>query len=181
MTTTPNRRDELGTFLNDAGLKGRMVEVGCAHGGFARIVLKTWAGKQLFLVDLWSKQDPNVYRERTNETANFEEWYEGCKTLQREDDRVTLVRLESTKAASMFGDEVFDCVYIDANHAGEAVVLDLNAWYPKVKVGGLFGGHDYCEGYSDGHWCGVKPAVEKWMGDKAFTVTDCSSWWHRKP
>ena len=40
-------------------------------------------------------------------------------------------------------DESLDFVYIDANHAYDWVVQDIELWYPKVKKGGILWGHDY--------------------------------------
>jgi hypothetical protein len=34
-------------------------------------------------------------------------------------------------------------VYIDANHLYEAVTVDIKTWLPKVKIGGILGGHDF--------------------------------------
>jgi hypothetical protein len=42
-----------------------------------------------------------------------------------------------------FPDEFFDFIYIDADHTYEGIKRDLIDWYPKVKVGGVFCGHDY--------------------------------------
>jgi hypothetical protein len=36
-----------------------------------------------------------------------------------------------------------DLVYIDACHSYECVRNDLNAWFGKVKKGGIIAGHDY--------------------------------------
>ena len=36
-----------------------------------------------------------------------------------------------------------DFVYVDAGHKYDDVKSDINAWYPKVKPGGVFGGHDF--------------------------------------
>lgn len=36
-----------------------------------------------------------------------------------------------------------DFVFIDADHSYEAVKKDIEAWYLKVKKGGIFAGHDY--------------------------------------
>ena len=49
---------------------------------------------------------------------------------------------ESVKASSIFKDEVCDFVYIDADHSYEAVKADIEAWLPKVKVGGVLAGDD---------------------------------------
>ena len=48
---------------------------------------------------------------------------------------------------SLFEDNFFDFVYIDANHEFPFIFEDINNWYPKVKGGGLLGGHDFYHGY----------------------------------
>ena len=45
----------------------------------------------------------------------------------------------SVKAAENFEDAYFDWVYIDALHTEAALATDLEAWYPKVRAGGLRG------------------------------------------
>ena len=49
----------------------------------------------------------------------------------------------------MFKNEELDFGFIDANHKFEAVTLDMNIWYPKIKMGGILAGHDYL---SDGEY-----------------------------
>jgi cephalosporin hydroxylase len=51
----------------------------------------------------------------------------------------------------------FDLVYIDASHLEENVVADLEAWYPKVRAGGLLCGHDW------GYYEGVEKAVHRFL------------------
>jgi hypothetical protein len=36
-----------------------------------------------------------------------------------------------------------DFVYLDADHAHASVKADLAAWFPLVKSGGVFAGHDW--------------------------------------
>lgn len=49
----------------------------------------------------------------------------------------------SWEAADSFADGSVDFVFIDASHDYESVSKDLAAWWPKVKPGGMFAGHDY--------------------------------------
>jgi predicted O-methyltransferase YrrM len=51
---------------------------------------------------------------------------------------------DSQSAAEIVGDATFDLVFIDADHRYEAVLRDIAAWMPKVRVGGILCGHD-CE------------------------------------
>jgi predicted O-methyltransferase YrrM len=62
--------------------------------------------------------------------------------------------MSSLEAAAQFEDNSIDFVFIDAAHEYEFVKEDIAAWYPKVKPGGLFAGHDY-------NWTGVHKAVSE--------------------
>jgi hypothetical protein len=64
------------------------------------------------------------------------------------DGRAKFVHGRSPEAAKQFPDKMFDFVFIDADHSFEAVTLDIAAWRPKIKDGGLLCGHDY--GYDEG-------------------------------
>lgn len=55
----------------------------------------------------------------------------------------TIVKADSADAASDFADESLDFVFIDADHQYDAVIRDLEAWWPKIKPNGRIGGHDY--------------------------------------
>ena len=90
---------------------------------------------------------------------------------------VKFVRNFSYEASLDFPDEHFDFIYIDAAHDYDSVVEDLNAWWPKLKQGGLFSGHDY---FPDtriwrGKECGVYKAVNEFViqkNTKVHHVTD---------
>jgi predicted O-methyltransferase YrrM len=95
---------------------------------------------------------------------------------------------KSVDVATQFKDDYFDYIYIDGAHDYMNVLRDINAWYPKVKKGGIFAGHDL--------WFdGVKQAVldfmekreEKVLGvyplnAKKISPSDAEAcdWWIRK-
>ena len=56
-----------------------------------------------------------------------------------------LLRKKSLDASKDFSDNSLDVVYIDGDHTYEGVKTDINAWWPKVKVGGVLCGDDYVE------------------------------------
>lgn len=178
----PAHRDQLGEWLNDNNLLGVGVEVGVLTGAYSRIVLAKWNGKQYHMVDPWCKQDPLDYRESTNDFADWEGAYHECKEMQTTDHRVILHRQTSEQASKHFDDASLDWCFIDGNHALEWVLKDMDLWWPKIKPGGLFGGHDYGDLIGGGWYCEVKSAVDQWSLKNACRVelTPCSSWWIRK-
>lgn len=174
-------RDTLGQYLNERGLTGAMAEIGVLAGSFSRRVLSEWKGKVYYMVDLWVPQPSEVYRENT-EGRDYNALYQECLDVAKKDPRVTIIRDDSVHAAESIPDGFLDCVFIDANHSYEAVRADMIAWFPKVKVGGIFAGHDYGNDTNPPHWCEVKRAVDEWMSDhnRMFTYSRCNSWWHVK-
>lgn len=56
---------------------------------------------------------------------------------------INVNRMTSEQASYLFENDSLDFVFIDAEHNYESVMHDMLHWYPKVKVGGYIGGHDY--------------------------------------
>ena len=77
---------------------------------------------------------------------------------------ITPIKEISWEAAKHYNDNTLDFVFIDAGHDYASVIKDLNAWYPKVKIGGIISGHDYTQ-----PTCGVKKAVDEFFNDKKIT------------
>lgn len=57
--------------------------------------------------------------------------------------KVKILEHDSSFAATKIENESLDFVFLDACMTYEQEVQDLNDWYPKVKKGGLFAGHDW--------------------------------------
>ena len=58
-----------------------------------------------------------------------------------------------------------DAVYVDGAHEHDAVLADLNAYWPLVRPGGVIFGDDYCA-----EWPGVVAAVEAFAAARRLSV-----------
>lgn len=61
-------------------------------------------------------------------------------------DCINVHKMDSAASAQMFDDESVDFCFVDASHVAEDVQRDIEAWWPKIKLGGTLGGHDYSWG-----------------------------------
>lgn len=173
-------RDGLGNFLNQYGLLGEAVEVGTLTGDYARQIMSQWKGRKLHCIDPFEQQSDEVYKEPVNRT-DWASVIQSCQSMAIQySPRVELHKAYSPQAASLFEDESLDAVFIDGNHSYEAVSNDILAWWPKVQVGGVFGGHDF---RNDTIWpqnCEVKKAVLEFLdrtGLRMHYTAPCGSWW----
>jgi len=90
---------------------------------------------------------------------------------------ITPVKMDSVQASSRYEDRSLDFVFIDGSHLYEAVLADIHAWLPKVKIGGFLGGHDY--GNMGEPLNGVQKAVDEIFGDDKRTYNPgWGSWLH---
>lgn len=144
-------REELAKHFKKLGFK-KGAEVGVYLGYYSRILLDTIPGLELLCVDWWKQK---TYRERAYpvvlETMSK---YPGAK----------VIRGKSVKVAKTVEDESLDFVFIDADHSYEAVKEDIEAWTPKVRMGGIVSGHDYYVFRSGND--GVIRAVDEFVKDK---------------
>ena len=65
----------------------------------------------------------------------------------------------SYNVVNKFLNKSIDFIYIDAEHTYESVKKDLELYLPKLKVGGIIGGHDYHH-----VWPGVCKAIDETLG-----------------
>lgn len=129
-----------------------VVEVGVALGGHAEFILNHTDVDQYFGVDPYMSYDPNdgFQHEIANFSPfglqkNFDYLYQWVKNVRLSpyQKRCQLIRKPSAEAAFDFDDESIDCIFIDGDHRYDAVLEDLNAWFPKLKPGHLILGDDY--------------------------------------
>jgi hypothetical protein len=149
-------RNEFGKLLNEMDLLGYAVEVGTHRGVFARTLLKKWKGKMLHCIDPWENLPGYEDQARFLDGGGMSRHddYEVCvKSLKEYKGRFTLTKATSMEVVQDFGDETLDFVYIDGDHSYSAVKTDLQAWWPKLKLGGVLAGHDIImPGSTDDNW-----------------------------
>jgi len=85
---------------------------------------------------------------------------------------INMLNMISWNAAKRFDDNSVDFCYVDAGHSYEAVTNDLEAWWPKMRPGAMFGGDDYTKGYP-----GVQQAVWDFFGPQDIKVRRAGRCW----
>jgi len=165
-------RHELPELLNRRGLIGDAVEIGVKRGRYSEQLLGSWQGRRLISVDPWTAAAANEYVDRANvEQARHDGYYEETRArLAPFGDRSEIWRLTSHEAAARIADASLDFVSVDARHDTESVLEDLEAWFPKVRPGGILAGHDYADGVFPQGVFGVKSAVDSFFGARGISV-----------
>lgn len=155
----------------------KIAEIGVEYGGFTDIYYQPYY--EINLVDLWTTEGNDYYFSKR--PGQVEYGYEQIYKKYNHKDNVRLIKKRSVDASKLFEDEYFDWVYIDADHAYEAVKEDIIHWLPKLKTGGVISGHDFDPDPNDVNFkmYGVEKAVREFFKDD-FELTSESyykSWY----
>jgi len=131
-------------------------------------VVDTWRGSLEHQQDAWDAQEAMI-----NDTA-FDIFKLNLISVK---DHFNPIKLPSIEASKLYQDKSLDFVYIDAAHEYEFVKPDIEAWLPKVKVGGYIGGHDY-QNYTmpSGSSFGVIQAVDETFKGDIELLKGSGSW-----
>lgn len=85
-------------------------------------------------------------------------------------EHIKPVQAVSWEGAAFYADGSLDFVFIDAAHDYDSVTRDLKAWYPKIKKGGIFAGHDYRQN------CGAFYAVNDFFKGQYTVAKEGPCW-----
>ncbi len=111
------------------------VEIGISTGVNALTMLKMFSLSRLFLVD------PYQFYKGIDKRGAWKHARQ-CAAKSLEPYNVTFIFKQASEAVDEIPNNL-DFVYIDGNHNYEFVKQDIANYYPKVREGGLLGGHDY--------------------------------------
>jgi len=146
------------------------VEIGVDLGLNSKNIMNHLNIKKLYLIDPYS----GVYSRITGN-----ERYNTAKRRLKKYEQTGKViwKIMTSEKAAMEVPNDLDFVYIDGDHSKEGVKKDLLLWYPKVKPGGTFGGHDFC-----GSAIGVIEAVVEFTQQQNLKLYgNINDWWVIKP
>jgi len=120
------------------GLVG--VEIGIWNGGNAEAVLGHIKPKKYYMIDPYKASDEYIGPQFSQ--AEFDKTYNVMYDFFSKFDSVSIMKMTSLEASSLVPNGL-DFVYIDGAHDYINKTLDLNLWYPKVRIGGVVGGDDF--------------------------------------
>ena len=130
-------------------------EVGVWQGANAKNILENLDIEKLYLVDCYRLYDFESQVKGTGFTdKKLKETKEKiahsineaklvAKEKLKDFKNIVWIQKMSHEAAKQIEDESLDFAYIDGNHECGFVMLDIISWMPKVKIGGILGGHDF--------------------------------------
>lgn len=171
------------------------VEVGVAAGKTSAYLLATFPTLHLTCVDKWIPPWAQTPYAQTHDmfaqgdaAAHDERHVKAIAVTRPHRQRVTLLQASSENVATSAPDAWYDFVFIDGDHSYEGVLEDLENWWPKIRAGGLFCGHDYCDVVDeqglDVRGRGVAKAVKHFLSEQKqvkFLVAEGGVWWSIKP
>lgn len=122
--------------------------LGCSTSYMAVEILNSGKHIQFDVVDTWqgSSNEIDGAHVLATETDIFNIFKENLKPVEH---IINPIIKDSVEAAKLYKDNSLDFIFIDANHQHDDFTADVEAWYPKLKIGGYIGGHDYTSTFID--------------------------------
>lgn len=154
-------------LVRDLPCRSTMVEIG-SYLGESTCIFAKYFERVISIDPFLDNYDPN---DIACSFAPFEEVYQQFLINTRSFSNIEHIRMTSDDAVEQIGQ--VDFVYIDGLHTYEQVKKDIKNYLPKIKKGGVIGGHDYHPA-----WSGVVSAVVESIGDPDKVYNDFS--WIKK-
>lgn len=151
------------------------IEVGVHKGALSEVLLKSFPDMFLYMVDPYL-EDPQ-YPDQELSKIKASDRTALCGSGRRSLERTRSTEFANYLMASGYAGRI-DGAFIDGCHEKPSVLADMNAYWPLIRPGGIFCGHDY--GKED--IPGVTEAVDEWFGSVGkdgmdYNVADGHIWW----
>lgn len=166
----------------------QVAEIGVFAGDLSRRLLARRQDLKLLMIDSWASSHEAEYTASDDfHTSLSQEAQDKYCELTRKvtsfaGDRARIIRANSEDAAKQIEDNFLDLVFIDADHSYEGCKRDIEAYWGKVKPGGIISGHDYAnDAWKFGPM--VKKAVDEFIASKSLVLElgPNYTWYATKP
>jgi predicted O-methyltransferase YrrM len=147
------------------------VEIGTEYGHNAKNIMSVLDIKKLYCIDPYKDETAFLHgKDKANDA-----YLKAKQLLSKYNNKIEIIRKTSIDALSDIPNNV-DFVYIDGNHSYRFVKHDIEEYYPKVRKGGIIGGHDF-----DASHMGVAKAVFEFKSkDNINLYGKGIDWWIEK-
>lgn len=170
MTTPAQMLPSFNTRIELASLAlGTGAELGVAGGHYSDTLCRFGKPTRHWAIDRWTDHhDLREYKHALERLAQF--------------PAARVLRATFDEAVELFADGSLDYLYIDGYaHTGQDGGNTLRRWWPKLKPGGLFAGHDYHP-----RWRPTMIEVDAFAAQHDLRIQttrndDFPSWYCRKP
>ena len=158
-------RENLGLFVEEKACiekrKVKVLEIGVWRGEYANEILSRYHHviEEYVMIEPAEKITGSMTPELKQRLKEFPLQFPGTNFKHFNE--------LSVEASSLFPDDYFDWIYIDALHTYEGVRDDIQYYWPKLRSGGLFSGHDFTSKVSEAPdlilapWSGRRDGKEK--------------------
>jgi len=155
---------------------GRFVEVGSYKGRSTSFMgVEIINSQKNLILDCVDTFEGSEEHKDIDKYKLYQEFFRNTRPISGVIDNIHAI--PSLEAAKLYDDESLDFVFIAASHDEVNVLADCEAWYPKIKKGGILGGDDYIQEA----WPGVVSAVNKFLSDKnPISLEYWPHWWVEK-
>jgi len=121
-----------------------IIEIGSWKGHSSWVLgrLAKERGGKVICVDHWRGSPTVQHHIDEVKTKDILAIFRNNMRLMGMEDCVLPMAMDSLTAASLLKDDIADMIFIDADHRYSSIIQDIKAWYPKLKTGGIFSGHD---------------------------------------
>jgi hypothetical protein len=139
-------RNEFAYLIDSLCLKVG-VEVGVAKGDFSEYLLQHSKLEKLYSIDAWSTdlEAMRAFRTKSAVAQTSTNYDDAIRRLARFGDRSQIIKNLSENAVKIIPDDSLDFVYLYGSHKFSGFAMDLVGWWPKLRAGGIFAGHDFLE------------------------------------
>lgn len=162
--------DEMKWLAEQASTRHRLCELGSFLGRSTRAMADNTQGT-LWAIDRW---DTMEYMPQLHNPPWIQFQFNLADHLTS--GRVRAIRMDHKDVHAFALPELrqLDLVFIDGDHAYDAVCRDIIEWRPRIAPGGLLCGHDA----HDANWPGVDQALAMLVPDAQY-VEGTALWWRQ--